>query len=118
MNKYSKSREERKPKDEFIFGVRSVIEAVRANRSIGKILIQKGMQKELFLELKEALKGEEHQLQFVPIHKLDGITDANHQGVIAYVSPVDYYNIEEVVEKIDAISSTHGNDGSLQEFVW
>lgn len=86
--------------DEFIFGVRAVIEAVRADRPINKILIQKGMQKELFVELKDALKGRDYQLQFVPVQKISGITDQNHQGVIALVSPVVYGSIEEEVDRL------------------
>ncbi|NRA11494.1 MAG: 23S rRNA (guanosine(2251)-2'-O)-methyltransferase RlmB, partial [Crocinitomicaceae bacterium] len=39
-----------------------------------------------------------HQLQFVPVEKLDSITDSNHQGVIALVSPIEYGKIEDVVE--------------------
>ncbi len=94
--KYWKNKKN-KTKD-FIFGVRSVIEAVRANRTLNKILIQKGMDKALFLELKEALKGKDFPLQFVPVEKLDSYTEENHQGVIALVSPVEYYKVEEVVE--------------------
>lgn len=96
-------RDERKPRKEdesIIFGVRAVIEAIKADREINKIMIQKGMNKELFLELKEALKGKDHQLQFVPVEKLDGITEQNHQGVIAYSAPIEYYNIEELVESL------------------
>lgn len=92
---------ERKKQDEsIIFGVRSVIEAIKADREINKILIQKGMNKDLFMELKEALKGKDFQLQFVPVQKLDGMTDGNHQGVIAYVSPIEYKEIEPLVEKM------------------
>lgn len=93
-------RESKYSEEEYIFGVRAVIEAIKANRVLNKIFIQKGMKKELFLELKEALKGESHQLQFVPVEKLDAITENNHQGVIALVSPVQYYKIEEVVEEL------------------
>lgn len=103
-NKYDNKfgqKDERSAKDEeFIFGVRSVIEAIRADRAVNKILILKGMQKDLFLELKEALRGGEYQLQFVPIQKLDGITDQNHQGVIAFVSPIEYGKIETVVDEL------------------
>lgn len=84
----------------YIFGIRAVIEAIKADRELNKILIQKGMQKELFLELKEALKGKDYQLQFVPSDKLNAITDQNHQGVIAMASPVSYHKIEEVVEEL------------------
>lgn len=91
-------RESKYSEEEYIFGVRAVIEAIKANRVLNKIFIQKGMNKDLFLELKEALKGESHQLQFVPVEKLDAITENNHQGVIALVSPIEYYKIEDVVE--------------------
>lgn len=97
-NKYDGKRTYKPVKEDFIFGVRSVIEAIKANRVLNKILIQKGMNKDLFLELKDALKGESQQLQFVPVEKLDSITDQNHQGVVALVSPVEYSKIEDVVE--------------------
>ena len=113
MSKYDKKYERmdrdfssreytRKPNEDMIFGVRSVIEAIRAGRGFNKILIQKGMDKELFLELKEELKGHHFQLQFVPTEKLNAMTESNHQGVVALVSPIEYHNIEEVVDGLIA----------------
>ncbi len=94
---------ERKEDKDIIFGVRAVIEAIKANREINRILIQKGINKDLFFELKDALKGNDFNLQYVPSQKLDSITQNNHQGVIAYVSPVEYGNIETLVdEKLSA----------------
>jgi 23S rRNA (guanosine2251-2'-O)-methyltransferase len=93
-------RKERKNDDEFIFGVRAVIEAIKANREINKIMIQKGMNKELFQELKDTLVDKNYYLQFVPIEKLNKITDNNHQGVIAYVAPISYQKVEDLVEKM------------------
>lgn len=91
--------ERKKSAEDLIFGVRSVIEAVKAGRDINKILIQKGMNKELFTELKDALSNKNYQLQFVPVEKLDGLIDGNHQGVIAQVSPIEYKEIEALVEE-------------------
>ncbi len=93
-----KPRYEKKEDADVIFGVRAVIEAIKAGREINKIMIQKGMNKDLFNDLKEALKGNDYNLQFVPIEKLNAITRQNHQGVIAYSSPVEYQNIEAIVE--------------------
>jgi len=101
-NKYTK-KFEKKEKDhsgDYIFGVRAVIEAIRAGRGFNKILIQKGMDKELFLELKRELGGHDFQLQFVPPEKLNSYTENNHQGVVALVSPITYHKIEEVVESL------------------
>jgi 23S rRNA (guanosine2251-2'-O)-methyltransferase len=75
--------------EDIIFGVRAVIEAIKADRSINKILIQRGMQKELFKELK-----------FVPIYKLNKMTRKNHQGVIAQVSPIRYQQISPILEQL------------------
>lgn len=92
--------ERKKNTEDMIFGVRAVIEAIKAEREINKIMIQKGMNKELFSELKEILAGKNFQLQFVPVEKLDSLTDGNHQGVIALVSPIEYKSIEPFVEEM------------------
>jgi 23S rRNA (guanosine2251-2'-O)-methyltransferase len=90
----------KKKERDLIYGVRAVIEAIKADRELNKIMIQKGMDKELFMELKEELKGKDFQLQFVPREKLDAMTDNNHQGVVAQVSPIQYFDIEPLVEGI------------------
>mgnify|MGYP000079235517 CR=1 FL=1 len=55
-NKYENKRNVKKSSEEIVFGVHPVIEAIRAGRELNKIIIAKGIQKELFLELKEELK--------------------------------------------------------------
>ena len=90
----------RKERTDLIFGVHAVIEALKAERSINKILIQKGIQKETFNELRDALKGQQFQLQFVPNQKLDSLTSGNHQGVIAFVTPIEYQEIESLVDEM------------------
>jgi 23S rRNA (guanosine2251-2'-O)-methyltransferase len=90
----------RKERTDLIFGVHAVIEALKAERSINKILIQKGIQKETFNELRDALKGQQFQLQFVPNQKLDTLTSGNHQGVIAFVTPIEYQEIESLVDQL------------------
>jgi 23S rRNA (guanosine2251-2'-O)-methyltransferase len=90
----------RKERTDLIFGVHAVIEALKAERSINKILIQKGIQKETFNELRDALKGQQFQLQFVPNQKLDSLTSGNHQGVIAFVTPIEYQEIETLVDQM------------------
>jgi len=89
----------RKERTDLIFGVHAVIEALKAERSINKILIQKGIQKELFFELKEAIVGKNYFIQYVPTEKLDRLTDKNHQGVVAYLSPKEYVDFEPLVDQ-------------------
>ena len=93
-------RERKESADEFIFGVRAVIEAIKADREINKIMILKGMNKDLFQELKDILANKNYYLQFAPVEKLDKITDNNHQGVIAFVAPITYGSVEKLVEEM------------------
>jgi 23S rRNA (guanosine2251-2'-O)-methyltransferase len=86
--------------NDIVFGVRAVIEAVKAGKEINKIMIQRGMQKDLFKELKEELANKNYNLQFVPIQKLNRLTRKNHQGVIAFIAPIEYQSIENIVTKL------------------
>ena len=84
-------------KNEMIFGVRAVIEAIEAGKEIDKILVKKDIQSELSKELFAAIKGTNIFVQRVPIERINKITTKNHQGVLAFVSAVTYYKVEDVV---------------------
>jgi 23S rRNA (guanosine2251-2'-O)-methyltransferase len=85
---------------DFIFGIRAVIEAIVSGKEIEKVLIKKGLDGELFRELFSLLREVEIPFQFVPIEKIDRISRKNHQGVIAFISPVSYQNIEMLLPGI------------------
>ena len=61
--------------ENLIFGTRAVIEALEAGKEIEKILLQKGLSNELYHQLRNALKGQNIPLQFVPPEKLKRLTD-------------------------------------------
>ena len=84
-------------KNEMIFGIRAVIEAIEAGKEIDKILIKKDMQGELSKELFTALKDTFAPVQRVPVERLNRITRKNHQGVIAFISPIAYQRTEDIV---------------------
>lgn len=86
--------------DNLIFGTRAVIEAINAGKEIEKILLQKGLSNELYNQLRQALRGQTIPLQFVPPEKLKRITDKNHQGVIAYLTEITYYETEELLNRV------------------
>ena len=89
----------RKEKSDIIYGIHSVKEAVEAQREINKILIQKGISKEGFEEIRTFLTGNDYVVQYVPIQKLNQLTTGNHQGIVAYVSPIVYQNMETLAEQ-------------------
>ena len=87
-------------KQEMIYGIRPVIEAVGAGKEAEKVFIQKGLRSETFAELMRLLKERSVPYQFVPVEKLNRLTRKNHQGVIAYISPVVFYRIEDILPGI------------------
>lgn len=86
--------------DNLIFGIRAVIEAINADKTIDKILLQKGLSNELFNQLRAALRGKDIPFQFVPPEKIKKITTKNHQGVIAYLAEVTYYSTEDLLQEV------------------
>lgn len=84
-------------KNEMIFGVRAVIEAVEAGKEIDKILVKKDIQSDLSRELFSAMKGRNIPVQRVPVERINRITRKNHQGVVAFVSAITYQKIENIV---------------------
>jgi 23S rRNA (guanosine2251-2'-O)-methyltransferase len=87
-------------KEDFVFGTRAVIEAIKNGKTIDKILIKKGLSNELFSELHKLIKEYQITTQFVPVEKINRVTRKNHQGVLAFISPVDFHNIEDVLPAI------------------
>ncbi|WP_392421001.1 23S rRNA (guanosine(2251)-2'-O)-methyltransferase RlmB [Capnocytophaga canis] len=84
-------------KDYQIFGIRAVIEAITAGKTVDKVFVQKGLKGGLFQELQTLLQKEQIMVSYVPIEKLNRLTKKNHQGVVANVSPVEYHDFENLV---------------------
>ncbi len=84
-------------KSDFLFGIRSVIEAINSGKQIEKILVKKGLQGELYEELLATMKEAHVSWQTVPVERINRATRKNHQGVIAFVSAITYHNMENTL---------------------
>jgi 23S rRNA (guanosine2251-2'-O)-methyltransferase len=84
-------------KKSFIYGIRAVKEAIESGRYIDKVLIRDNLKNELFRELFSVIREYAITYQFVPQQKLDKITAKNHQGVIAFLSPIEFQNIGDIL---------------------
>lgn len=84
-------------KNDMIFGIRTVIEALESGADIDKILISKDLQGDLVKELLNALRGRIIQVQKVPIERINRVTRKNHQGVVAFISSITYERIENII---------------------
>jgi len=95
-------RREKKEEDtKLIFGIRPVIEAIRAGKEVEKIFFQQGTGGALMAELNDEIKKYKIPFQFVPAEKLNHMMKSkNHQGVIAQLSPITYGNIENIIPTV------------------
>ena len=87
-------------RNEYIFGIRAVMEAIEAGKDIDKILIKKDLQGELVGELFDLIREYNIVTQRVPIERIYKITRKNHQGVIAILSAVTYHSLENLVPQV------------------
>jgi 23S rRNA (guanosine2251-2'-O)-methyltransferase len=83
--------------DKPVFGIRAIEEAIDAGREIERIFIKKGLQGDLYKSFLKKVKDQNIPFQLVPIEKLNRITRKNHQGVIAFISPIEYQSIEQII---------------------
>ena len=83
--------------DTRIFGLHSVIEAINSNKTIDKVFLQKGLKGELYNELESLIRNHSINVSYVPVEKLNRLTDKNHQGAVAQISPIEFYDLENLV---------------------
>lgn len=84
---------------DFIFGTRTVIEALHAGKEIDKILVNKELNNDLIKELLGLAKQGGIPVVRVPEAKLNRTTRKNHQGVVAHISSIAYASLDNVIEE-------------------
>jgi 23S rRNA (guanosine2251-2'-O)-methyltransferase len=83
-----------------IFGIRAIIEAIESNSTMNKIYLQKELRGSLFYELDTLIKEKGITTSVVPIEKLNRLSkNGNHQGAVAQISPVEFYDLEELIDE-------------------
>ena len=83
-----------------IFGIRAIIEAIDSGNTISKIYLQKELRGNLFSELNTLIKRHGISSSQVPVEKLDRLSKYNnHQGAVAQISPIEFHDLEELIEK-------------------
>lgn len=86
--------------NDYIFGLRAVIEAIKAGKDIDKVLIKKDISGDLVAELFQVIKEYGVVSQRVPVERINRITQKNHQGVVAFLSPVAYHNLDDLIPSL------------------
>ncbi len=83
-----------------IYGIRAIIEAINAKEPIDKVFIQRGLKGDLYKELEGLIRKNGINVSYVPVEKLNRLTQNNHQGAVAQISPITFYELEQLVETV------------------
>lgn len=83
-----------------LFGVHPLLEAIRAGKEIDRVLLQNGTSGPMISEIRKHLAELDVPIIPVPKEKLMQFTRFNHQGVVAYISPVSFMPLEEVLQQV------------------
>lgn len=89
--------------EDVLIGRNAVTEALRAGRGINKILLADGDREGQVSEIVALAKERGIVLQFVERSKIESVAGGlRHQGVLAYVAPVAYADLDDILAKAEA----------------
>jgi 23S rRNA (guanosine2251-2'-O)-methyltransferase len=88
-------------KKNIIAGRNPVIEALKSDQKIDKILLFKNASGEAVNEIRQLAKDLDVPVQYVPNEKLNSITNTQHQGVVAFKTAVTYQSLQDVIDFVN-----------------
>ena len=80
-------------KSSIIIGRQPLIESLQSGKAIDKILFQKNITGDAVGIVRDLAKEKNIPIQYVPVEKLNSVTRANHQGMIAFAALVKYIDL-------------------------
>ena len=89
-----------KNRENTIFGIHPILEALNSELVIDKLFIQKESSNTKIQEIETICETSDVTINYVPIEKLNRLTKGNHQGVVAITSPISFHSLESLVENI------------------
>ena len=87
-------------KSSLIIGRQPLVEAIESGRAIDKILFQQNVSGPSIGEIRKLAREKNIPIQQVPVEKLNSLTRANHQGVIAFAGLVNYMDLQQVIDHV------------------
>lgn len=84
-----------------IYGRKPVEEALEKGQKIEKVFLQSNMRGEFEVRIRNLCRDRAVPLTKVPFRKLNDMSKGQiHQGIVAYMSPVDYTSVDTLIPKL------------------
>jgi len=91
-------RQQHRPKkSSLIIGRTAVKEAIESGIQFDRIYLQNNAQNKLIEEIKSLALQHHIPINKVPVEKLNGFNISNHEGIVAQIAKVRYYDLQEVI---------------------
>ena len=87
-------------KDNFIYGMHPILEALHSEREIEKIVVSTSLRGQSVGELRSLCEKKQVPLQYVPNEWFNKMPRVNHQGIIGYLSVIEYQPVEQILPMI------------------
>ena len=84
---------------DMIYGRRPIIEAIKSEKTFDKLFVQKNLSGELADEFVKIARKNKVVVTKVPPEKLNRLTRKNHQGIVGFISPINFANIDHIVDQ-------------------
>ena len=81
----------------FVFGIHPLTEALDLGKDLDSVLVIRSGSNDRINQLVGRVRAMGIPIKMVPRQKLDAITLKNHQGIVAFLSPITYQPLEEIV---------------------
>ena len=81
-----------------VVGRNPVMEALNSQVNIDKILLSRHASGDIIDKIRNVAKDLHIPIQYVPVEKLNGLTNTNHQGILAFRSAVVYKDLQQVID--------------------
>lgn len=89
-------------KQQIVAGRNPVIELLKSANEVEKVLISKSASGEVIKEILDLCRNREVYYQYVPEVKINSLTRANHQGVVAITALIQYYQVQDIIDSVYA----------------
>lgn len=90
----------RKPSLPLIIGRKPLLEALQQGTALEKIFILRSATGEEINQIKKLAKERNIPVSAVPVEKLNNLTKAQHQGVVAWAGLLDYIELQDAISHI------------------
>ncbi|MFN8295300.1 MAG: 23S rRNA (guanosine(2251)-2'-O)-methyltransferase RlmB [Chitinophagales bacterium] len=89
-------------KQQLIAGRNPVLELLQSDNEVEKVLLSKNASGDVVKQIIQLCREKEVYYQFVPEIKINTLSKANHQGVLAFTALIEYQEVQKIIDFIFA----------------